>query len=357
MPRSPLAALLLAALPAPAAEPAPAPRPAVPPVVASVESTLPTDGGQIRQFALDGDPATAFASKGNAGRDDYLTVALDGPVAVRSIAVATGWADSRDALAEGTLEVSADGDRFERVADFAGGTARAELDGRPVKAIRVRPAADLGHPLVVREVAIGSYPAVATFRYPVEVVVDVTDAPDLAEWARKAARACERAYPMICDELMSDGFKPLTVVTMTLRSNYKGVAAASRGRITGSAAYFRRNPADVGAMVHETAHCVQLYRGRGNPGWLVEGVADYVRFFKYEPGKAGRLNPERARYDGSYRVTAAFLAYLVEKYDRDIVRKLNAAMREGRYAEGIWKELTGKGVEELNQEWRRSLPK
>ena len=49
--------------------------------------------------------------------------------------------------------------------------------------------------------------------------------------------------------------------------------------------YFKANPDDIGAMVHETVHCVQLYRGRGNPGWLVEGVADYVRFFKYEPGK------------------------------------------------------------------------
>ncbi len=44
-------------------------------------------------------------------------------------------------------------------------------------------------------------------------------------------------------------------------------------------------------MVHETVHCVQRYRGRGNPGWLVEGVADYVRFFKYEPKKPAPLTP------------------------------------------------------------------
>ena len=43
-------------------------------------------------------------------------------------------------------------------------------------------------------------------------------------------------------------------------------------------------------MIHETCHVVQRYRGRGNPGWLVEGVADYVRFFVYEPGKAGPVN-------------------------------------------------------------------
>jgi hypothetical protein len=88
----------------------------------------------------------------------------------------------------------------------------------------------------------------------------------------------------------------------------------------------------------------------------VEGIADYIRFFKYEPGKLGRISPSRARYNGSYRVSAAFLAYLVEKYDPDAVRKLNRAMREGEYQEVIFKHLTGKTVQELDREWRDSLP-
>ena len=46
---------------------------------------------------------------------------------------------------------------------------------------------------------------------------------------------------------------------------------------------------------------------------------------------------------------------MTEKHDKDLVRKLNAAMREGKYKEEIWKELTGKTVEELGQEWKRSL--
>lgn len=78
-----------------------------------------------------------------------------------------------------------------------------------------------------------------------------------------------------------------------------------------------------------------------------------MRFWKYEPGKAGRLQPERARYNGSYRVTAAFLAFASEKYDRKLVNKLNALLREGKYDAGAWKTLTGKSVEELNQEWRQ----
>jgi hypothetical protein len=121
---------------------------------------------------------------------------------------------------------------------------------------------------------------------------------------------------MICEELKSDGFTPPRRVTITLEGSYVGVAATSGGHIVGSAAYFRAHPDDVGAMVHETVHVVQGYRGGNNPPWLVEGIADYIRFFKYEPGKLGRIDPGRARYDGSYRVTAAFLAYLAEKYDK-----------------------------------------
>ncbi len=81
------------------------------------------------------------------------------------------------------------------------------------------------------------------------------------------------------------------------------------------------------------------------------------RFFKYEPGKIGRLNPNRAKYDGSYRVTAAFLNYVTEKYDKELVKKLNQAMREGEYTEELGKKLTKKTVQELNDEWRASLKK
>ncbi len=172
---------------------------------------------------------------------------------------------------------------------------------------------------------------------------------------REGRGICERAYPMINEELKSDGFKPPRLVRMTLKSSYDGVAMAGGGRITGSVRYFKDHPDDVGAMVHETAHIVQRYRTRGNPGWLVEGIADYVRFFKYEPGKIGRINANRARYNGSYRVTAAFLAYLTEKYDRELVRKLNKVMREGEYEAAIFKQLTGKNLQDLDKEWRATL--
>ena len=331
--------------------PAPAPRPVV---QAVVESSLATAGGRIRQFAFDGDPSTYFASERNPTKADHLTLTFDQPVALKSVAVVTGRPNGDDALADGVLEVSVDGTAFESAATFEKGRATPDV-GRSVKAVRVRPTADLKTPLVVREITINSETRVTTFRYPVEFTLDVTDAPEMREWAEKVVRVCERQYPMICDLLASDGNRPPTQIRMTFRASYNGVAEAGGGRITGSVKYFKSHPEDVGAMVHETAHCVQNYRARGLPGWLVEGIADYVRFWKFEPGTAGRLNPERAKFDASYRTSAAFLAFVADKYDSQVVTKLNALMREGKYSVGAWKTLTGKTVEELNQEWRQSL--
>jgi hypothetical protein len=325
-----------------------------PAVPVTIETTLATDAGHIRQFAFDGDAQTYFASRGRAGSSDHFTLTFDKPVSVKSIAVTTGKPEGGDALDEGTLEVLGDNKKWEELAMFAEGVAGGKPNGRKLRAVRIRPGSDLDHPLAIREFAIESDPPLAVFRSPVEFVVNVDDAPEMKKWADRVARICERAYPMINDELKSDGFKPATVVTLTLKSDYNGVAATSGSRIVGSVKFFTAHPEDVGAMVHETVHVCQRYRGKF-PGWLVEGIADYIRFYKFEPGKLRPLSPNRARYDGSYQITARFLAYVTQKYDKEFVRKLNRYLREGEYTEEVFKLLTKKSVQQLNEEWRASL--
>jgi hypothetical protein len=332
------------------------------PVAARIETTLRTAGGQIRQFAFDGNANTYFASEQNPGKADHFTLVFDKPVRVKSVTVTTGKPITgkedkdtvKDRLDQGSLQVSVNGKDFKAAAKFSAGVAHARPE-QSIRAIRVQPAATLDHPLAIRELAIVSDPPVRRFKYPVEFIVGVVDAPDMKRWAEKVAGICERAYPMINDELRSEGFKPPRLVHLTLKKGYDGVAMASGDRITGSVKYFKAHPDDVGAMVHETVHVVQHYRAGNTPGWLVEGIADYIRFFKFEPGKLGRIDPKRARYDGSYRVTAAFLAYVSSRYNKDLVRRLNQRLREGEYREEIWKELTRKTLKELGEEWRASL--
>ena len=336
-------------------EPAPAPQPAPQRIVAVIETPLATSGEHIRQLAFDGDPSTAYISAAPPGPDDHWTLVFDQPVKVSSIKVITGRSDGSDRLLKGSVEGSTDGRAFRLLDSFKAGNAEFQAKGEPLKAIRIRPTEKLKHPLVIRDIDIQSKPAVAIFRHPVEFAIDSSEAPEMKAWAERAARVCERNYPMICEELASEGFHAPTQIRMTLKNSYRGVAYASGTQIVGSVKYFQGHLDDIGAMVHETTHCVQSYRGRGNPGWLVEGVADYVRFFRYEPRRPRRLAPEQARYDGSYRTTAAFLEYVCAKYDRQTVKKLNAAMRQGRYTATIWKDITGKTVEELGRDWQRSL--
>ncbi len=49
--------------------------------------------------------------------------------------------------------------------------------------------------------------------------------------------------------------------------------------------------------------------------------------------------------------------YVTENCDKDLVKKLNAAMREGKYAPELWKTYTGKTVDELWADYVKTLKK
>ena len=193
--------------------------------------------------------------------------------------------------------------------------------------------------------------------------IDAAQAPDLAEWSEKELQpVVAQWYPKIVAMLPSDGYRPATNVLVRFCRTLRGVPACTSGAtIELNAEWFRGELQREarGSVVHEMVHVVQDYWRSGRntaPGWLVEGLADYIRWFLYEPQSRGaeltRRNLGEARYDASYRVTGNFLDWVTQRYDRDIVRKLNAAAREGRYSEQVWKDCAGKTVQELGAEWK-----
>lgn len=198
---------------------------------------------------------------------------------------------------------------------------------------------------------------------PAEIIFDATEVPELQTWIDTKLRpVCEKWYPIIERMLPSEGYAAPRRVSVVFRKDMRGVAATSGTRITCAGDWFRRNLEGeaAGAVVHELVHVVQQYgRARGgqpNPGWLVEGVADYIRWFHYEPEPLRpRPNPARAHYTDSYRITAAFLHYLVQTHAPDTVQRLNAAMRQGRYTAELWVEITGKTVDQLWDEYVQTL--
>jgi hypothetical protein len=212
-----------------------------------------------------------------------------------------------------------------------------------------------------------------------EIAIDTSGAPDLKDWAeQKLAPVLAAWYPKLTAMMASEGFTPPKRFSVFIRPG-NGVAATGGTRVTANSNWLKRelNREAVGALLHEEVHVVQQYGGgrRNNPdgprvrppGWLVEGIPDYIRWFLYEPQSHGadaiyfksRRNPPPLRYDGLYRITANFLNYVVEHYDKDktFITKLNAVCRQGKYSDDIWKDQTGKTLIELNDEWKAALEK
>jgi hypothetical protein len=196
------------------------------------------------------------------------------------------------------------------------------------------------------------------------ITIDTSAAPELSVWAQtKLAPVLALWYPRIDTLLTSDGFAAPTRVAITFKPE-PGVAETLGTEVSGNSEWFRAqlDGEAVGAMVHELVHVVQRYGDRepeSFPGWLTEGIADYIRFFKFEPDYHGaddvwlrKQNLSKVRFDGAYRQTANFLDWVTRKYDPQIVVKLNASARRGVYSEDIWKAKSGKTSVELGNEWK-----
>lgn len=199
-------------------------------------------------------------------------------------------------------------------------------------------------------------PAVGNSQYT--IVIDMSRMPELKDWAETTLRpVLEKWYPIIVQMFPSEGYSAPKRFTVTFDPEMRGVAYTAGTHVVCAGPWFKKNLKGeaVGAVVHEMVHVVQQYHHR-NPGYLVEGLADYVRWFKYEPvSKRPHPNPERAHYTDSYRTTAAFINYVAETYGQDIPRKLNALMREGQYTPDFWKQCTGKTAEQLWDEYAKTL--
>ncbi len=197
------------------------------------------------------------------------------------------------------------------------------------------------------------------------ITIATDQAPRLKEWAeQKLAPALAKWYPQIVALLPSEGYTAPDHFKITLKP-INGVAFTSGRNVVANSAWLEKeiDGEAIGSLVHEAVHVVQQFHSSRNPGWLVEGSADYFRWFKYEPQShgadivwmrkhGGKFSPH---YDDGYRVTANFLDWVSTKYDKDIVSQMNAAMRDDKYEDGLWKQYTGKTVSELGEEWRKDL--
>lgn len=329
------------------------------PVNAFVYSTMPSTFDHRPQMAIDGDPKTTFRSYYGCGDGDGFTVLLGRPIPVRSIRVTTGDG-LEDRLTDATLEVSADGEKFVKAADFdAEGIAAVSRLKDLVLGIRIRmnPAKAVSH-LVIGEISIDTgVPIGNVLRGPGRGFVDVSRFPELTAWAAEAERKMQSFWSESESILYSEGFVTPNAVNVVYRSGPKvtPVAATGDGRMTVNADFARRNPMDTGLTVHEGAHVIQ---SGGSPGWLVEAIADYVRWIRYEPQNLSySIDFSKNTPRDPYQNGAVFLAWCELHYDAKLVTKLNDATRFGKYKDELFLKYCGKSIEDLYKEFIEAYKK
>ncbi|WP_186755411.1 basic secretory protein-like protein [Echinicola salinicaeni] len=157
-----------------------------------------------------------------------------------------------------------------------------------------------------------------------------------------------KVYPKMVKDFNKEA---ITEVTVTIDTAYNGVAYAHNGKITIASQWLDKKPEDLDVITHEGMHLVQAYPGGSGPGWLTEGIADYVRYvYGVDNEGAGWSLPDfdpQHHYKNSYRITARFLLWINQRFDKDFVQRMDEKMRKKEYDESLWSLYTGKTLEEL----------
>lgn len=168
------------------------------------------------------------------------------------------------------------------------------------------------------------------------------------EYKKRFVDAYFLQYPKLISKYNTNSPK---AVKFVVTSKYDGVAATYEGNtIVYNPGWFEKNPEDIDVITHELMHVVQNYTGNV-PGWVTEGIADYVRATEGINNVNGKwtmpdLGPTH-NYDNAYRITARFFLWITQNYQKDFIVKLNEAARTNKYTTDFWKDNTGKTVEEL----------
>lgn len=209
---------------------------------------------------------------------------------------------------------------------------------------------------------------VASWQAPIRVTVVVRAAnaeqeKTLSKYGRMSQATVESAYPKILKLLDTTG-RANTIVQIIVADDlhpHDGKIAWTntswdpntvRGDICVPAE--AANPGDLGMIVHELMHVVQVGY-RDCPSWLIEGIADYVRYYWFDPPsrrpRAGRSSDAK---DG-YGTTAEFLDWAAHRYAPNLLRNLDQGFRSGVAMDDIFKKATRKSLEQLNTEWKKTL--
>ena len=125
------------------------------PIPATITTNMNPYEDHIALNAFDGDPETFFWREGPPQAGEWLQVTFAEPLKAKSIKVPTGHPDGgRDQLVHGVLEATEDGSTWNLSTEFQKGQAELNIEGKAIKAFRVRVTQNGSFWLVVREITV-----------------------------------------------------------------------------------------------------------------------------------------------------------------------------------------------------------
>ncbi len=165
---------------------------------------------------------------------------------------------------------------------------------------------------------------------------------------QKMIDAFYTVYPQEMSRFNADALKRVTFMVDTA---YKGVAATGNGVVRYNPKWLHDHPEDIDVVTHEVMHIVQSYGRSAGPGWLTEGIADYVRYTFGVNNLIGKWAlpdyKEGQNYTNSYRITARFLVWIEQQGHPNVVTELDKSLRAHTYTPEIWAQQAGKPLDDL----------
>lgn len=318
-----------------------------PPPQPAIYTTLPSFYAHRPTLAMDGDAQSFYQASRYMTSGDGFTVLLSRKVQVKSVRIETGTIQGEARLEGADLETTADGATWTKAAEFQEGVAEAE-PGKPLLGVRIRlgRAPSNATMLVVREIKLDAAERLAPVKFgKPRGFVDISRAPDMADWSKRAEAQIEAFWPKAESILYSKGFVPPNAVYVVYRSDTPiPIAMTGGGVMTVNPTWCRAHPTDTGLTVHEMVHVVQ---SGGSPVWLVEAIADYVRWVRFEPEHLELPVDPASGPHVPYRPGGAFLAYCANHYDPQLVTELEDASRFNHYSDALFERYCGKPIDAL----------
>jgi hypothetical protein len=175
--------------------------------------------------------------------------------------------------------------------------------------------------------------------------------PKARRAAAEAAQIIKKWYPVLAGWLGEKVHKAVEVRVEFVNDPKGDIAWASGNTITMNLAKtLQGSHIDEGILIHELTHVLQPYQGPV-PGWLVEGIADYNRWVRYEPHNWESGSIAGVSYTDGYGWAADFLGWVERHYDRKLVRGIHAQARAGKYTNDLFRKRTKKTLDRLWAEY------